>query len=330
MMGNKILKKIAKTILLSSVVFTFAFSSIEANASGNNSTWMSELDDDILLSEISIPGTHDSGTAHVELPYVMRCQNTSISRQLANGYRYIDLRVCVDEKTEDDEVIKNLKIVHNFADCRVAGNPFSDKLLFKDVATNLYDFLDKNPDEAVIVNIKIEDDTHSVSEIQEFIHEVISENSNYWYLDDEIPYLGDVRGKIVLMTRYYDEAQTGETGIQLRWSEQNNTKPVEMPYELYMMPACRLWVQDRYKYSVEDKYEAVVDGLENCEADENTIFLNFVSTSGDGKIGHPKGYAKQLNKLLLSYELQESTSYGIIIVDFGSKALAEHIYSTNF
>ena len=60
------------------------------------------------------------------------------------------------------------------------------------------------------------------------------------------------------------------------------------------------------------------------------MFLNFVSTAGDGKIGHPKGYAKALNTLLMEYELKPETSYGVIIVDFGTADLARHIYYSNF
>ena len=80
---------------------------------------------------------------------------------------------------------------------------------------------------------------------------------------------------------------------------------------------------------MEDKYEAVIDGLENCEADENTLFFNFVSTSGAGKIGHPQGYAKNLNQLFMDYDLKDNTNYGVIILDFGDENLARHIYYTN-
>ena len=114
------------------------------------------------------------------------------------------------------------------------------------------------------------------------------------------------------------------------WSEQDNTTPADLPYDLYMIDDYRLWVQDRYKYSVEDKFDAVVDGLENCEADENTVFLNFLSTSGDGPVGHPYGYAKTLNGLLMEYPLKSNTSYGTVIVDFGDANLARHIYYSNF
>ncbi len=287
--------------------------------------WMGHIEDDVYLSQITIPGTHNSCSRNVMLGYVMRCQDTDVSTQLEDGYRYLDLRVAMDDKDGN----KRIKLVHKFAPCHKDGNLFSEYLYFEDVTKDLYTFLQAHPTETVIVNIKIEDDNHSVRDIQKLLLSEIKANKDYWYTEDEIPTLGDARGRIVLATRFEDSMASGMTGLNMSWAEQDNNVPADIPYELYVFDNYRLWVQDRYKYSVEDKYGAIVDGLENCEADESTWFFNFTSTSGDGKIGHPRGYAKALNELLMEYRLKPETSYGIIIVDFGDKDLARHIYYTN-
>ena len=292
----------------------------------DTSNWMQYIDDEVYLSQITIPGTHDSASSNVMLGYVMRCQDNDIITQLEDGYRYLDLRVAIDDIKSDGK----LKLVHNFANCHKDGNLFSDYLYFDDVTKDLYTFLQQHPTETVIVNIKIEDDNHSVSDVQKLLQKELKSNKDYWYTQDEIPTLAEARGRAVLMTRFEDEMGTGITGLNMSWAGQDNRIPSDIPYELYVYDNCRLWVQDRYKYSVEDKYNAVVDGLENCEADENTWFFNFTSTSGDGKIGHPRGYAKALNELLMEYNLKPETSYGIIIVDFGNANLARHIYYTNY
>ena len=287
--------------------------------------WMSFISGDTYLSQITIPGTHDSCATYVPLSYVMRCQNTDISEQLENGFRYLDLRVALDEKEGGNRI----KMVHNFANCHVSSNIFSDYLYFDDVCQEKYSFLQKHSTETIIVNIKIEDDKHPAADIQKLLMDEIKSNKDYWYTVDEIPTLDEARGRVVLCTRFSDNSQMSMMGLNMDWGAQDNNVPVDIPYELYVYDNFRVWVQDRYKYSVEDKYDAVVDGLENCEADENTLFLNFVSTSGDGVVGHPRGYAKTLNELLQEYELKASTSYGIIIVDFGDANLARHIYYTN-
>lgn len=292
----------------------------------DTSNWMEYLPDDTYISQITLPGAHNSAARNVMLGYVMRCQNTSIAQQLEDGYRYLDFRVAVEE-TENGE---RLKMVHNFASCHQSGNLFSDYLYFDDSVSDVYKFLQQHPKETVIINIKIEDDYYDVSDIQKLLISEIRANKDYWYTEDEIPTLGEVRGRIILATRFKDETASEITGLNMIWPEQDNRVPSDIPYDLFVNSDYRFWVQDRYKYSVENKYEAVVDGLENCEADENTLFLNFVSTSGDGKVGHPYGYAQALNGLLMEYDLKSETSYGIIIVDFGTADLARHIYYSNF
>lgn len=68
-------------------------------------------------------------------------------------------------------------------------------------------------------------------------------------------------------------------------------------------------------------WNAIVDDLENCQAADDTFSINFTSTSGSGKVGHPKKYATTINDYLLSYDWQAGTSYGIVVVDFATKDL---------
>ena len=53
-------------------------------------SWMSEVSDDTLLSNITVPGTHDS-CACSNIPFV-RTQYLSISKQMEAGLRFLDLR----------------------------------------------------------------------------------------------------------------------------------------------------------------------------------------------------------------------------------------------
>ena len=100
------------------------------------SRWMESLSDDTYLSEITIPGTHDSAARYVMLGYVMRCQDTSIYEQLDNGYRYLDLRIALDKCKKEHSI----KLVHNFANCHVDGGLFSDYLHLEDVTKDIYTF----------------------------------------------------------------------------------------------------------------------------------------------------------------------------------------------
>lgn len=288
----------------------------------DSTSWMGYISDDTYISELSIPGTNNSCSRYVFWGFGNRCQDTDISEQLEDGYRYLDLDVAPDSSSNGDSI----KMVNGTTDCHTDGNLFSDTIHFADVTADIYQFLQNHPNEAIIVNLSIED-TDNEETIHNLIDAEIAANSDYWYTAEQIPTLGEVRGKIVL-ARGYDDAGHLE-GLNMVWQKQDNTTPVDIPYDLYVNDEFRLWVQDRYNYSVEDKYEALIDGFENCEADENTFFLNFANTTGNGMFAHPRGYANNINELLLEYSFKADTSYGIIIVDFGDENIARKIYYSN-
>ena len=290
--------------------------------------WMGALDGETKLSSISIPGTHDTCTQFVALSYIFQCQDRSIAQQLSDGYRYFDLRLVIDEKDGKPALV----IKHNFAGCRKGKSPFSDKLYLEDVLADVSAFLEKHPGETVILCMKAENGDDPIADVQGLLYEQIDKNEEQWYLQNAIPALDDVRGKMVLATRFTDELGMGSTrkGLNFDWRDQGDTTVVDEPYVLSMInEGEKLWVQDRYNYDTTDKINAIVDDLENCQAADDSFSLNFTSTTGSGKVGHPKKYATSINKFLTEYDWQDDTCYGIIVVDFATEKLAKCIYETN-
>lgn len=59
------------------------------------SDWMKGVVDTTLIKDLSISGTHDSGTSVVRwiITFLARCQLLSIPEQLEKGIRYFDIRV---------------------------------------------------------------------------------------------------------------------------------------------------------------------------------------------------------------------------------------------
>ena len=55
---------------------------------GESADWMAGVNGDVMLSAISIPGTHDTCTQYVSMGYIFQCQNASVAQQLLDGYRY--------------------------------------------------------------------------------------------------------------------------------------------------------------------------------------------------------------------------------------------------
>ena len=63
-------------------------------------TWMSKLDDNTNITDLTIPGTHDSGANFdvpilpplIYVPDTSKNQDLSIRNQLNIGVRYLDIR----------------------------------------------------------------------------------------------------------------------------------------------------------------------------------------------------------------------------------------------
>lgn len=302
---------------------------VNAEEADTESTeWMAELSDDAYLSEISIPGTHDSATQYVGLSYIFQCQNTSIAKQLADGYRYFDMRLVLD----GDEGEKTLVLKHNFSTCKASSGLFADALTLEMVLDDVYAFLEEHPSETVLLCMKAENGDDDVATVQKLMYGLIDANEELWYTGNEIPTLSEVRGKVVLATRFEDALGVGDTrmGLHFDWEDQGDREIVDVPYVMSTVnDTASLWVQDRYNYATDDKIEAIVDNLENCQASEDTFSINFTSTSGKGYVGHPKKYATAINAYLLDYDWHADTCYGIVVVDFGTEELAKAIYHTN-
>lgn len=55
---------------------------------------MSDLDDNMLLSNLTIPGSHNTGTfACPKVCIINQCQAWDVKNQLSAGIRYLDFRV---------------------------------------------------------------------------------------------------------------------------------------------------------------------------------------------------------------------------------------------
>lgn len=291
--------------------------------------WMENIPDETKLSSMSIPGTHDSCTQNVDMRYIFQCQDASIATQLKCGYRYLDMRLVLEKRSGQETLV----LKHNIARCKVSDSPFARTLTLADVLKDVYAFLNEHPSETVIMCMKAENSKDDVAAVQKALYEMINQASERWYLKNEIPTLGAVRGRIVLATRFDDKLQVGSDrcGLYFGWADQGDRTVLTDPTaESVINGRETLCVQDRYNYDVGDKITAIRTCLDSSRAADDTFFLNFTSTSGSGAVGHPKEYAKDINLDLYAYEWEAGKAYGVVIVDFGPKKIAEKIYGTNF
>ncbi|MGN1161540.1 MAG: phosphatidylinositol-specific phospholipase C domain-containing protein, partial [Candidatus Fimenecus sp.] len=203
---KKVISAIISAILVITILMCFVLFSFSAKAvSGNN--WMSAVSSSVKLTEINMPGTHDSCTQYVNASIISRTQTLSISQQLQIGVRYFDMRF---EKVENGFIA-----VHGAANCKVDGSVFADDLTASQVIADCKAFLAANPTETVLFQLKEDDGDAGTSFYSSFYDYYIKSNPDIWFIENRIPTLGEVRGKIVLLravsldTSRFDDSNSG-------------------------------------------------------------------------------------------------------------------------
>lgn len=157
--------------------------------------WMSHVDDDKYLDELSIPGTHDSGSCSVDndtepQTSLAKCQQDYIPTQLLEGIRYFDIRLGKGENPGIDH-----------GDCYLLKKD-GNFMHLSDVIGYFNTFLSENPKEALIMLVSRGNDEATDESVTTAFANVMDKNPNLFYTSSRIPTLGEVRGKIVLLRRF--------------------------------------------------------------------------------------------------------------------------------
>lgn len=167
-----------------------------AAARADIANWMKYLPDDVFVAHVSMPGSHDSATAHnVTMASSAQAQERSIDEQLAAGIRAFDFRPGMD--VVDGENV--LKCYHGIA---------KTDLTFKEAIAKLTAYLTEHPTEFMAMHLfkANYDNTGDAAKLAIFdglINEIFNEGEFADFFVDYNPYLKvkDMRGKIVVFRR---------------------------------------------------------------------------------------------------------------------------------
>lgn len=290
--------------------------------------WMSHVDDDKYLDELSIPGTHDSGTCSVDndtepQSSQVKCQQDYIPTQLLEGIRYFDIRL---GKGNDP------------------GICHGDFYLFKkdgyylhlsDVIGYFKTFLSENPREALIMLASRGNDEATDDSVTTAFAKVMADNPDLFYTSSRVPTLGEVRGKIVLLRRFRldGDSVSGHTwGLDLtEWDDKikahsdsatmclvQDARGFEAAGETGdKEPYCtKVYAQDKYKLTGTDKLSWVDNALKettgrtrnkvdvvdddgaNVPVQERCWSINYTSCTGLSHGGNPFTSARVVNEHL--------------------------------
>ncbi|KAF8655869.1 hypothetical protein AX16_002952 [Volvariella volvacea WC 439] len=154
-------------------------------------SFLSELPDTLPLSSLLLPGTHETMALH-GWPF-SQCQSSSstLDVQLRSGIRFIDVRL---------SIIKEKLISYH--------GIYPQRTPFSEILTILHTFLTSpsSASETVIMSIKQEDfRTNSWLDFSRLVLKEIKESPGglgLWFLENRVPRLEEVRGKVVMFSRF--------------------------------------------------------------------------------------------------------------------------------
>lgn len=270
------------------------------------SSWMHGIADNIPLSALSIPGTHNSPTHHRALPSV-RCQVTTVRQQLENGIRFLDIRV--QSESPLDPAKDGLILVHGVFPISLRGAQY-----FRPVINDVLAFLEQNPSETIIMSVKREGPGNATDEqLSRIMRDHYAGDVNKWFTAPRIPTLGEARGKIVLVRRFRLEERLNGEWSGAGWCINADTWADNTPNSL--CPSGDLCIQDFYEVleteTIEKKIQYSIDHLKRaakcvCPSPESNtkqpFYINFLTASNFWKQScWPDKIAARLNPAIVDF-----------------------------
>jgi hypothetical protein len=223
--------------------------------------WMKNIPDEIKLSKMTIPGTHDSCSLFGIC--CARTQTWSLVEQMRAGLRYFDIRL--------RRINDTLRAYHGFVD---------QKETFDHILVYAFDFLEKNPSETIIMEIISEYDPENSKKSFKDLYEEYTQS----YQDKIVSYqnkditLGEIRGKLFVVKVF--EGSTSNIPnflIQNSWSVNFR------------------WYMNKKKRKIKENFHRALS------MNDNRIFLNYLSASSDYAMMTPYTAAKQCNEIAMRY-----------------------------
>lgn len=296
------------------IIFTSFSYGTEINVD-DTSNWMQKVDDQKYISELTIPGTHDSGSFGIKCHTVSifaKCQKKNIEEQLEEGCRFLDIRLF--QKGED------LSVYHGSVDCNLDFNKVMD-----DCVT----FLKDHHSETILMSVKKEGEDKPIGTFMQTFLKYIQQDKykNYWNLTTRLPRLNEARGKIILLRRF--NCDTGEQPIGLDTSfEDNTTFCHDMGNNEFF------YCEDLYKSTFRKKKNAIAEHIDSTkknagiQSNKNNLFMTF--TSGYHIIPTPKVRAYRTNCWLEKNLDEDGRIMGIIVSDFPKDSIIQELINNNF
>jgi len=308
-----------KRIVLFCILITLMLNTSLAQT--DNAAWMASLPDSAYICRLSIPGTHDSGTAGVRFPmkHYARTQTMDLAEQWDAGIRFFDLR----PKLEDGL----LKIYHGPANCHIT---FEEALLV------LKQKIEKNPTEfCIVMTNSAGGGQTAVDKTMELIRQVIPVAMLADFKAEMT--VADIRGRILFIHRNAPSAGVHYPGVVTRgWYENGLSHQARMVSDTE--ESAVLWMQDCFTTGNNDaglflrtKWDIVRSQLSAfAKADDGIWCINHASGyTGTGVRTNIRRNSDSMNAWIMEFLGELDGPIGIIPMDFPQQELIDAIIFLN-
>jgi hypothetical protein len=308
--------------------------------------WMSTVTDNALLSQMSLPGTHESMAMY---GYGSTCQEWTLAEQLRNGLRVFDIRLRY-LPGQDGRVNFAVHHAHDYQHAFFDSKfPYtSDAKYF--VLDDCLEFLKHNPTECIVLLIKQEKDAQVRNVFFDAFWKIIDNRAGYnnqpldklFYAGNTVPALRDARGRIIFAFVDGDDGssyQLGNPRWGLYWGNIDYQVKWRNPLS-GQQPG--LDVENHWKDLMDWKWEKVKTHLEGAieVGPASTIwFVTYLSASRAPALGYfPVDYAKYLLPKLQTYLRSNSRAepnrswgayFGTVLMDFPTVDAISHLISAS-
>ena len=227
----------------------------------HNMDWMKDIPDETKISEMTIPGTHDSCSLFGIC--CARTQTWTLVEQMKAGIRFFDIRL--------RRINDTLRAYHGFVD---------QKETFDTILAYAFDFLEKNPTETIMMEVISEYDPKNCTKSFAQLYDEYTRS----YTDKIVPYenkdtvLGKIRGKLFVIKIF--EGRTSSIPnflIQNEWTVN-----------------IRCHMNNKKRRIKENFHRAI-------SINNNKIFLNYLSASSDYAMMTPYTAATKCNEIAMRY-----------------------------
>ena len=253
--------------------------------------WMLDLSDDKLISELSIPGTHDTGARFGTI--FAQTQSWTVYDQLSGGIRYLDIRA----RRVDDIFTIHHGVIYM-------------KMTFGDVLNQIEKFLTENKSEIILMRLKEEYEALNPKDSFEgiFKNSYLVNYKDLFLNSRDIPTLKQARGKIVLLADF-------STSLEfIKWNSLN----IQDDYDLGIIG------------DINKKKKEIKDHMIKANTSlKNEFYANHCSAFGI-LLQEPLLVAEKTNYVPYEFCFNNNAKkVGIIIMDFPGEKLIEEIININ-